>query len=409
MKREQCELSENKIELDRIEKRLREEEISLSSKKKKFNEDVAAFNKRNESFKLHLKEFRERKEVERASAAQLPPTPATKEPAPSAQFDALALTYQSFAELSLSEFQALTSQELEELFVDCKVSTIHTAKFRNLHKILVPGASSSSSPFSASASLPSSSSLVPSSFENSAPLLVDVGTRNHTLERIKSRHENPSLAILNLLRENLASCLPQGNKPSQDEKPWTPWGGKSKKEKKETKKKKEKQNKKSKRKKEKLTKHKKHSTRQSRSPSLPQPVTPQTRPKPTPIPITVPVPIPVNSPPPDFARQNELLDVMLDGDHPISTCPGVDAHSCAPGTIFLRKFEQGWSRGVITKYNAKHIRYNCEVQFDDEIEGNIYKIRLDRTEYLSMNDIREDAAVGSWLFVTNCEELHPMS
>jgi len=64
---------------------------------------------------------------------------------------------------------------------------------------------------------------------------------------------------------------------------------------------------------------------------------------------------------------------------------------------------------VITKYNAKHIRYNCEVQFDDEIEGNIYKIRLDRTEYLSMNDIREDAAVGSWLFVTNCEELHPMS
>jgi hypothetical protein len=44
MKREQCELSENKIELDRIEKRLREEENSLSSKKKKFNEDVADFN-----------------------------------------------------------------------------------------------------------------------------------------------------------------------------------------------------------------------------------------------------------------------------------------------------------------------------------------------------------------------------
>ena len=94
---------------------------------------------RNEAFKLHLKEYRERKEVARASAAQLPPTPATKEPAPSAQFDALALTYQSFAELSLSEFQALTSQELEELFVDCKVSTIHKAKFRNLHKILDSG------------------------------------------------------------------------------------------------------------------------------------------------------------------------------------------------------------------------------------------------------------------------------
>jgi hypothetical protein len=140
MKREQCEISETKIELDRTGKRLREEENSLSSKKKKFNEDVANFNKRNEAFKLHLKEYRERKEFARASAAQLPHTPVTKEPAPSpsAQFDALALTYPPFAEFSLSDFQALTCQELEELFVDCKVSTIHKAKFRNLHNIMFP-------------------------------------------------------------------------------------------------------------------------------------------------------------------------------------------------------------------------------------------------------------------------------
>ena len=100
-------------------------------------------------------------------------------------------------------------------------------------------------------------------------------------------------------------------------------------------------------------------------------------------------------------KETTLAELFKDTDQRVWECPTrLDGKSLRAGRHVMKKFPDGWAKGVIKRYTRKK-NCNCDVQFLDEPGSR--DMMLDRKEYFS-SVLDHEAVLGSLLNVVNCGE-----
>lgn len=104
----------------------------------------------------------------------------------------------------------------------------------------------------------------------------------------------------------------------------------------------------------------------------------------------------------DEEAKPTLNDVLRDNSWAsrVKKCGELDGKSLETGTIFVRKFNEGWFAAKIEQYRHNKVRSNCSVVCRDiggKWEKDERNMLLKRDEYFSGADTL--AKVGSWFFL----------